>query len=74
MTGVTSEVFTEVLDTEEAAHYLRLSPRTLEDMRHKDTGPAYCEAGTNRRVYRIEDLRAWLVSRRKETSDGVQAG
>ena len=64
----------EVLDTEEAAAYLHMSARTLEDWRSDDRGPAYCKLGPRGRVYRIEDLRAWLVSRRVETSDTKPEG
>jgi hypothetical protein len=54
-----------LLTTVEAAEYLRLSPRTLEDMRVTGNGPRYFKLGPGRRskvVYRREDLETWLAS------------
>jgi hypothetical protein len=51
-----------LLTTVEAAEYLRLSPRTLEDMRVTGNGPRYFKLGPGRRskvVYRRDDLDAW---------------
>lgn len=58
----------EVLDTEEAASYLRLSVRTLEDMRHRKTGPPFARLGMTRIVYLIDDLREWVRSQRQPTT------
>jgi hypothetical protein len=56
-------------DEAEAALYLRLSPRTLEEMRRKSTGPRYRRHG-GRVVYAVDDLRAWSDARaRLSTSD-----
>ncbi len=52
-----------LLTTVEAAEYLRLSPRTLEDMRVTGNGPRYYKLGPGKRskvVYRREDLETWL--------------
>lgn len=52
-----------LLTTPEAAHFLRLSARTLERYRVEGTGPRYIKAGPGRRarvLYRKEDLHAWL--------------
>lgn len=52
-----------LLTTGEAAHVLRLSPRTLERFRVEGTGPRYVKAGPGKRarvLYRKEDLEAWL--------------
>lgn len=54
-----------LLTTVEAAEYLRLSPRTLEDMRVTGNGPRYFKLGPGRRskvVYRREDLELWLAT------------
>ncbi|MFT5176638.1 MAG: hypothetical protein ACI8W7_004834 [Gammaproteobacteria bacterium] len=51
------------LTTGEAAHFLRLSPRTLERFRVDGTGPRYTKAGPGLRarvLYKREDLVAWL--------------
>jgi hypothetical protein len=52
-----------LLTTVEAGEYLRLSPRTLEDMRVTGNGPRYFKLGPGRRskvVYKREDLERWL--------------
>jgi len=51
-----------LLTTSELAQWLRLSPRTLEDMRFKGTGPKYIKQGTGRGkvVYARSDVLAWL--------------
>lgn len=59
----------DLLDTEAAAAYVRLSPRTLERYRVTGEGPVYLKLG--RRVfYRVRDLDLWLdEKRRRSTSD-----
>jgi hypothetical protein len=52
-----------LLTTAEAADCLRLSPRTLEDMRLSGTGPRFFKLGPGKRskvVYRRDDLEAWV--------------
>jgi hypothetical protein len=52
-----------LLTTAEAADHLRLSPRTLEDMRLTGNGPRFFKLGPGKRskvVYRREDLEAWV--------------
>ncbi len=52
-----------LLNTQEAADFLRLSDRTLERMRVTGTGPLYRKLGPGLRarvVYRMADLCAWL--------------
>ena len=61
----------EVLDTEQAAHYLRLSVRTLENLRAAGDGPTYCQPTPRRYVYQIDDLRAWVAGKRVEVNNGV---
>ena len=52
----------EILDTFEAAAYIRLSKPTLERLRLKGDGPCYAKMGKAVR-YRRSDLDAWLASR-----------
>mgnify|MGYP001212106990 CR=1 FL=1 len=47
------------LDTDEAAGYIGLKPKTLANRRGRGEGPAYVRAGA-RVVYRVADLDAWL--------------
>lgn len=57
------------LSTAEAGEYLRLSPRTLENMRLTGEGPVYRKHG-RLVVYHPADLLAWSNSRKHEsTSD-----
>lgn len=52
----------EVLNTPEAARYVRLSKPTLERFRISGDGPAFLKLGGAVR-YRKTDLDAWLESR-----------
>lgn len=52
----------EFLTTEEAAAFLRLSPRTLEKQRVLGGGPRFRKFGA-RVVYAAVDLRAWADGR-----------
>jgi len=55
----------ELLMTNEAADFLRLSARTLERMRVEGTGPRFLKAGPGLRarvLYRQTDLEDWLAS------------
>jgi len=57
------------LRTPEAARFLSLSGRTLEQHRTYGTGPAYRKLG-GRVVYALEDLKAWADGGAKtSTSD-----
>lgn len=47
----------------EAAHYLRVSPRTLEDWRLKGGGPAFVKMSRRCVRYRRESLDAFAVAR-----------
>lgn len=51
-----------LLNTREAAAVLRLAPATLETRRSIGGGPPYIKFGS-RRLYRLEDLAAWVDSR-----------
>ena len=60
---------TDLLTTEEAGRYLRLSPRTLERYRVTGEGPRYLKIG-RRVLYRKSDLDEWLKNKsRRSTSD-----
>lgn len=53
----------QLLTTAEAADYLRLKRRTLEDMRVRGNGPRYYKLGPGRMsrvAYRKGDLDAWV--------------
>jgi hypothetical protein len=50
------------LDNQQAADYLRLSPRTLDRQRVTGDGPKFRKFG-RRVIYAIEDLEAWANER-----------
>lgn len=52
----------DILNTREAAQYVRLGKPTLERFRITGDGPPYCKLGGAVR-YRRADLDAWLESR-----------
>lgn len=59
----------EILTTPEAATYLKLSERYLEDLRRRGGGPQFLTFGKAIR-YRRADIDAWAASRAKRsTSD-----
>ncbi|CFX30122.1 protein of unknown function [Candidatus Filomicrobium marinum] len=56
-----------LLQTAQAAAYLHISPRTLEDYRIKGGGPVFIRLGLGKRspvLYDLADLNAWLDSRK----------
>ncbi len=60
-----SPVAEDLIDTEEAARFLRLRPATLFNWRYEKRGPAFFKIG--RRVYYcVEDLTAWREKQRRE--------
>ena len=57
------------LTVAEAAAFLRLKPRTLDNMRCSGVGPIYCKHG-GRILYNLWDLIAWSkASRRRSTAE-----
>ena len=60
---------TQFLSVEEAALWLRLKKRTLDNMRWMGTGPNFRKHG-GRIYYHVDELKEWsLNSRRRSTSD-----
>lgn len=54
----------ELLDTEQAADYLKCSPRTLEGMRRDSGGPRFLRLFRRKGVrYRLNDLQMWANAR-----------
>ena len=47
------------LTTKQAAHYLGLSPRTLEKMRSKGVGPRFHLIGLRSKRYLVRELDKW---------------
>lgn len=62
----------EVLNTPEAARYVRLSKPTLERLRISGGGPVFLKLGGAVR-YRKTDLDAWLESRVTRSTSEVAA-
>ena len=55
------------LQLAEAATFLRLAPRTLDNMRQRGTGPLYSKHG-GRVVYHRNDLIDWSNQHRRRTT------
>ena len=71
MTGAPNNPSHIFLTTGEAAHFLRLSARTLERFRVEGTGPRFTKAGPGVRarvLYRRSDLEDWLNSFRYDST------
>jgi len=62
MTGDSNPIPERYLDNRQAAHYLKLSPRTLERLRLTGKGPRFRKFG-RRVIYAIEDLEVWANDR-----------
>ena len=58
------------LTNEEAASFLRLSPRTLEKKRVEGSGPRYRKLG-RRVLYAVSDLESWADARGFEMTSGL---
>jgi len=58
------------LDNDEAAAFLKLSPRTLEKQRVRGGGPAFRKFG-RRVVYALADLESWADQRRYDSTSQV---
>lgn len=54
ITTTTNTVVPFAMNTEDAAHLLGLSPRTLEDWRYRGGGPAYRKFGKSVRYLRSD--------------------
>lgn len=63
MTGPSQKIIVSpFLNTEEAAQFVRLKKRTLDNMRSYGDGPAFRKHG-NRVYYHIDDLNEWSSKR-----------
>ena len=54
-----------LLNTHEAAKYLKISSGTMTNWRNRKRGPAYIKVGNNIR-YQISDLQEWIKRQRVE--------
>lgn len=65
------------LDTKQSAEYVGLSPRTMESYRVNGDGPPYIKHGGARSglvLYLVDDLDAWLDSRRRQSTSERKEG
>lgn len=60
------------LTVEEAAAYLRLRKRTLDNMRWQGTGPRFRKHG-GRILYHRDDIIAWSESSRRRSASGLDS-
>lgn len=66
---------TKLMCQQDAAHFLNLSPRTLEKLRVNGGGPAYHKLG-RRVAYSSADLEEWIEDKRRTSTsehDGCKA-
>ena len=59
------------LDTEEAAHYLKLDPKTLHNFRWRGGGPPYRKHG-GKAVYHVDSLLAWSARLEMESLEPTE--
>lgn len=62
-----------MLNTDQAAAYVGVAPGTLEKARIYGDGPPFCKYSTRVVRYRIEDLDAWIASRRAANTSELAA-
>lgn len=58
------EMEKEFINEHGAAEFLKLKVGTLRNMRCANRGPAYLKVGHKFVRYRLDDLRAWMMSHR----------
>ncbi len=58
------------LDVQEAAAYLRLKKRTLDNMRWQGIGPRFRKHG-GRVLYHRDDLKNWSESVKRRSTSGL---
>jgi excisionase family DNA binding protein len=51
----------KVMTTKQAAEYLAMSHKTLEDWRRKGEGPRFIKVGSRSVRYRQSELDAWIT-------------
>ncbi len=66
---MTEKTETPFLTVDEAATYLRLKKRTLDNMRWMGTGPKYRKHG-GRIYYHVDELKEWSLNSRRNSTSG----
>jgi hypothetical protein len=61
------------LDTKESARHVGLSTATLERLRVKGGGPLFISPVPGRVLYDVQDLDAWMQSRRRASTSEARA-
>ena len=59
-----------MLDTNDAAEVLGISPRTLEDYRWRGSGPPFYKLGRRLVRYRLDDLKAFAFQSKRQNTGG----
>ena len=60
----------KLLNTDQAAEYMRISPRTLQDWRLSGNGPRFHKLGRLVR-YGISEIDSWLVQNQHQNTTEV---
>ncbi|MCW4460799.1 helix-turn-helix domain-containing protein [Sphingomonas sp. BT-65] len=72
MSDILSDSRPRYLDNDEAAAFLKLSPRTLEKQRVRGGGPVFRKFG-RRVVYALADLERWADARAYSSTSHADA-
>lgn len=63
-----------VIPEKQAASMVDLSARHLQRLRVEGGGPPFIQLGARRIGYRVEDLQAWIASRRVASTSAAAVG
>lgn len=69
---MTANAPTNLLNTQEAAEYLRVSASYLAKLRMRSSGPKYVQLGV-RVLYDLRDLNAWVEDRKRALPNNSEA-
>lgn len=62
-----------LLNEQEAADFLGVSIRTMQNWRHRGGGPSYIKLNSRSVRYQLSDLKAWIEAQKAEsTSDASE--
>lgn len=61
----------DLMDVDEVADMLGVSPRTLKQWRHAGSGPVFVKVGRKPK-YERKDVAAWIAERKGKSNDDFQ--
>jgi hypothetical protein len=72
-TGIDIDAIPPVMDTEQLASLLNMTPNAVQQARYRDMGIPYVKVGNRVRYLRL-DVARWLLANRKSVGEPVPAG